>query len=373
MTMQRILIVFGIATACFVSASAARAAILYTMPETQQVEPADTVTLDVRLNSEQDTINAVQVRMLYDPTALEVVEVSKAGSFLVLWTEQPKVDAKVGVITFSGGTPNGSYVVNGRLVTIVFRSKHLGSTNLLFDTGTSGVYRNDGLGTKVSLTAKPAIIDVALTGRSLTINSSTHPDADTWYAKSFLQFNWLPSAGALYAYLLSDAPTALPDTRFGAALREAMYSNVKDGAYTFTLQEKLPNDTWGKPIHRRVLVDTKPPEAFTLQLTRDVVPDKLALVFDTTDVTSSVTRYVVQEGSVVTESATSPYLLLDQTQHQPITVTAHDAAGNSVEARLEPSTAPVATQLFSILPVALGTLLLIVVGVALVIVRKRRR
>ncbi|MEK7518585.1 MAG: cohesin domain-containing protein [Patescibacteria group bacterium] len=372
MILRRLILASSIAAACFLAVPAARAAIIYTLPETQQVDPADTFTVDVRLNSENDIINAAQVRVLYDPTALEVITVSKADSFLVLWTEQPKVDATAGVITFSGGTPNGSYVVNGRLVTITFRSKHLGSTNVLFDTGTAGVYRNDGFGTKVTLTAKPATINVALTGRAISIHSTTHPDPDTWYANSFFQVFWDVAADAVYAYRFSDDPTAVPDTRFGAAVREAMYSNVKDGAYTFTLQEKLINDTWGKPVHRRVLVDTKPPEAFTLQLTRDVVPGKLVLVFDTTDATSSVTRYAVREGNEVTENALSPYMLQDQTQHQLITVTAYDAAGNSTDAVVPASTAPVAAQSFPTLPVALGTLLLIALGATVVIVRKRR-
>ncbi|MDP2789979.1 MAG: cohesin domain-containing protein [bacterium] len=372
MTIRRFAIVVSVFATFVFSVPAVHAAVLYTMPEMQQVDPADTVTLDVRLNSEQDTINAVQARLLYDPAALEVVEVSKAGSFLVLWTEEPKVDAKAGVITFSGGTPNGSYVVNGRLVTIVFRSKLLGSTNVLFDTGTSGVYRNDGLGTKVALTAKPATIDVALTGRSLVINSTTHPNPDAWYAKSFLQFDWNVTPEAVYAYLLTGDPTALPDTRFGASLREAMYSNIKDGAYTFILQEQLPNDTWGEPVRRRALVDTKPPEAFTPQLTRDVVPGKLALVFAATDITSSVSRYRVQEGDTVTDFAQSPYTLHDQTQHQRITVTAYDAAGNHIAATVAPSTTPVASRSFPVLPVVLGVLLVLVAGGAVVVVRRRR-
>jgi hypothetical protein len=367
MTIRRFLIACSIVGACLVTAHAASAAILYTMPEAQQAEPNDTFTLDVRLNSQNDTINAVQARVLYDPSALEVLEVSKAGSFLVLWTEEPKVDAKAGVVTFSGGTPNGSYVVNGRLVTIVFRSKRLGSTNVLFDTGTSGVYRNDGFGTKVVLTAKPATITVALTGRSLVINSSSHPDPDVWYAKSFLQFDWNAAPDALYAYLLTDEPTALPDTRFGARLRDAMYSNVEDGAYTFVLQEKLPNDSWGTTIRRRVLVDTEPPEAFTPQLTRDVVPGKLVLIFAATDTTSSVSRYVIQEGDRTTENATSPYILHDQTQHQRITVTAYDAAGNATDAVVLANTAPVAGKLFSVQRVLLVALLVLIVGTGMAI------
>lgn len=371
MNTRRLLIAISIFAASLVGVPAARAAILYTQPEKQSVDPADTVTLDVRLNSENDIINAVQARILFDPTALEVVEVSKAGSFLVLWPEAPKVDAKAGVIIFSGGTPNGSYVVNGRLVSIVFRSKHLGSTNILFDTGTSGVYRNDGLGTKVALTAKPATIDVALTSRTLTINSTTHPNADTWYPSSFLKFDWNVMPDAQYVYFLSDEPTALPDIRFGASLREAMYTNIKDGAYTFTVQEKLPNDSWGTPVRRRVLVDTKPPDAFTPQLTRDVVPGKLALIFDAHDATSGVVRYHVQEGDGVTENSTSPYTLLDQTQHGQIRVTAYDAAGNFTTATIAPSAAPVARGAVLVMPFAFGALLVLVVGAAIFIVRRR--
>jgi hypothetical protein len=374
MTIRRILIVCSIVGACLVTAHAASAAILYTMPEVQQVEPNDTLTLDVRLNSQNDTVNALQARVLYDPSAMEVLEVSKAGSFLVLWTEEPKVDAKVGVVTFSGGTPNGSYVVNGRLVTITFRSKQLGSTNVLFDAGTSGVYRNDGFGTKVALTVKPATVNVALTGRSLAINSPSHPDPNVWYAKSFLQFDWNATPEALYAYLLTDdATAALPDVRFGARLRDAMYSNVNDGAYTFVLQERLPNDSWGTPVRRRVLVDTKPPEVFAPQLTRDVVPGKLVLIFAAHDATSGVVRYRVQEGEVVTEEASSPYILRDQRGAPALTVTAFDAAGNETVATLPvvgDDIVPASN--LHVLPLSVVAFLVLAAGVGIVIVRRRQ-
>jgi len=356
--------------ACLVGGPAVQAAILYTAPETQNVEPEETFTVDVRLNSENDIVNAVQVRMLYDPAALDAVEVSKAGSFLVLWPEEPAIDTKAGVITFSGGTPNGSYVVNGRLVSVVFRSKHLGATNILFDTGTSGVYRNDGLGTKVTLTAKPATIDVALTGGTLVINSSTHPNADTWYANSFLQFDWNAAPDALYTYLLSNDPTALPDTRFGASLREAMYSNTKDGAYTFVLQEKLPNDSWSKPVRRRALVDTQPPNAFTPRLTRDVVPGKLSLVFLATDSTSGVVRYQVKEGNALTDNATSPYTLRDQNGGTAITVTAFDAAGNETSATIAATSKALPRRAFPTLPFAVGAIFVIVCAGAIITVRR---
>jgi hypothetical protein len=358
-TLSRAFISMALATLCLLGGRAAQAAILSISPDQQSVAPGETVVAAVRLQSEHEIVNAAQVRVLYDAHALEVVTVSKAGSLLVLWPEEPKVDARAGVITFTGGIPNGSYVADGLLVTIVFRSLQLGQSPVLIDAGVSGVYRNDGLGTKAKLTVVPGTIDVRSSVSTLSISSPSHPDENAWYNRSIVQFTWTAAAGAQYAYTFSSDPNAQPDTRRGLVVSDATFSNVHDGTSYFILQEHLPNDTWAKPLIRRVNIDTTNPDLFTPQLTRDVIPGKLALVFLTRDATSSIVQYRVQEGGTITEHATSPYVLHDQTQHQQLTVTAYDAAGNATVATISPSTSPVAGKVPLVPLIVLGAILVL--------------
>lgn len=348
------------------------AAILYATPESQTVEVNRTAVVDVRLNSEKVVVNAVQARVTFNPDAVDILEVSKAGSFLKLWTEEPKVDYTAGVITFSGGVPNGSYVINGRLITIVLRPKLVGASTIGIDAGTSGVYLNDGLGTKVSLTTKPARLDAQVLASTLVISSPSHPNEDTWYQSLTAQFTWNATDGAQYAYILNDDPNAIPDTRFGLRTAEATFSDVREGTHYFAITERLPNDTWGPVLRRRVRVDRSAPEPFTVQPTRDVVPGKLAVVFATSDTVSEVVRYRVQEGAQVVENATSPYVLRDQQFRSDIQVSAFDAAGNerTVTVSAQPQGSP-AREYPAWLFVSGGVIVVLCVG-AVVIVRHRR-
>jgi hypothetical protein len=319
-----------------------------------------TFVVEVRLDSEKQIINAVQARITYDPQVLEFIQVSKSGSFLTLWAEEPKVDTTAGVITFTGGIPNGSYVISGRVISLVFRATTLGTTTIGIDSGTTGVYLNDGLGTKAALKVKAVNLEVIVPTSTLNITSSTQPEENSWYTNHTVHLEWTATQGAQYAYLLSEDPAALPDTRFGAFVDEASYTEVKDGIHYFILQEHLPNDTWGSPVRRRVLIDSTSPEAFTPTLTSDVVPGKLVLVFQATDSTSGVVKYDVQEGDTVSSNATSPYTLRDQQQKSTLTIKAYDSAGNVRVATIAAN--PTASRQIPYLPIAGGIAVVIIGG-----------
>ncbi|MEK7631265.1 MAG: cohesin domain-containing protein [Patescibacteria group bacterium] len=369
---NRLFSIFALAILAFTLAQhRATAAVLSVIPAKVNAAQDQLAVVEVRLNSETQVVNAVEGKITYDPTALEVVDVSKAGSFLTLWAEGPKVDAVAGVVSFVGGVPNGSYVINGRVLSLVFRPKVLGATTIGVDTVLSSVRLNDGLGTATPLRAETSTVTVGVNDSSISLVSSTHPQENAWYNAGNVALAWTPTKDALYAFLLADEPAALPDERFGTAMAEATFTDVQDGAHYFILREKLPGDAWRTVAIRRVLVDTVMPEGFTPVLTRDVIPGKLALVFQTTDETSDIVRYTVQEGSVVADNAASPYTLLDQKQRAAIVVTAYDAAGNARAVTLAGSgLAPDRSSHLLIL--IIGGILVVSSGMAVYIVRRRR-
>jgi hypothetical protein len=351
--------------------SNAHAAVLSIIPAKLAAAQDQLAVVEIRLNSEQQVVNAVEGRVTYDPLTLEIVEVSKAGSFLTLWAAGPTVDSTAGVVAFVGGVPNGSYVINGRVLSLVFRPKVLGTTTVGFDAALSSVRLNDGKGTATPLRAETSTVTIGVSNSTINVVSSTHPQENSWYSSKDVQIAWTPTKDALYAYALSDEPAALPDDRFGTQVAVAAFADSTDGAHYFILRERLPKDIWRTVAIRRVLIDTTNPVDFTPVLTRDVVPGKLALVFQTTDETSEIVRYRVQEGDTVTDNATSPYTLQDQKQRSALLVSAFDSAGNERRAKLPGSGLPVERSPY--LPIlAVGILLILLSGGAVLVVRRRK-
>lgn len=61
---------------------------------------------------------------------------------------------------------------------------------------------------------------------------------------------------------------------------------------------------------------------------------KIFLSFQATDDLSGVARYEVKEGSMVTVVTSGVYILQDQSQRTPISITAFDQAGNKIETKI---------------------------------------
>lgn len=353
------------------AAQSTQAAILTLQPAKLAAKQDALGVVELRLNSDQDVVNAVEGRVTYDPAALEVVEVSKASSFLTLWIAEPTVDPIAGVVTFTGGTPNGSYVINGRVLTLVFRPKTLGVTSIALDSLATSVRLNDGLGTAATLRLEPSVVTVGVNDSATTVTSTTHPDEQVWYAANDIALAWTPVSGASYAFHLTADPAALPDERFGTSVAVASYTDVADGEHYFVLRERLPKDSWRTVAIRRFRVDTTSPEDFTPVVTSDVVPGKRVLVFQTTDTTSEVVRYTVQEGDSITDQATSPYILKNQKRQQDLLVTAFDAAGNERSVKI-PGVQDAAKRQPYLPILGVGAVLLLLGGGAILVVRRRK-
>lgn len=84
-------------------------------------------------------------------------------------------------------------------------------------------------------------------------------------------------------------------------------------------------------------IDTTPPEKFVPLLSRspEIFDGQWFLVFDTTDKGSGIAKYQVREGNGEFKDATSPYLILDQSLNQKLTVRAIDNAGNFRDAQVK--------------------------------------
>jgi hypothetical protein len=203
--------------------------------------------------------------------------------------------------------------------------------------------------------------EIVVPTATLALTSISHPDENKWYAKSNVNLSWSPTKDAVYAFLLATDATELPNTQLAKVTSETTFTEQTDGAYTFVIQEKSPNDNWSAAVRRRVLIDTTQPEVFSPQLTKDVVPGKLVLIFQAQDLTSGISHYEIQEGDSPFTITTSPYVLRDQHQHSDLTIRALDKAGN-IRVAYIPAAAETTTPLLIWIVVA-GAGAVLVVGV----------
>jgi len=136
----------------------AKGAILYLEPLRSTHNQGDTFIVEVRLDSQGEYINAVEVNLGFDKDILEVQDLSQGNSVLTLWIKKP--DFSNGVISFIGGTPGGYQGPEGLLIKIAFLGKVQGDARVVFQNN-SKILLNDGKGTPADLITESANFSIS--------------------------------------------------------------------------------------------------------------------------------------------------------------------------------------------------------------------
>jgi len=248
------------------SSSFAFAAKLYFEPSTGEYHPRDTFIEEIKIDTEGECINALEVNITFSNDILEAVDFSQGESILTLWVKTPTINQKEGLISFIGGIPGeycgriagdpGPSNILGKIVfkipgLIVRETKDNFAEIKFLDT--SQVILSDKLGTKAKLTTRGAI------------------------------FKILSEPGKL-------------------------------------------KDEWQEEIKK----DNIPPEPFEIEINQDplVFEGKYFIIFSTRDKQTGIDYFEVKEGKKDWEKAESPYLLEDQRLKSIIKVKAVDKARN---------------------------------------------
>lgn len=267
------------------------AALLYFDPGAADVYRGDTVTLDVRLDTDEgECVNTVDAVVHYDP-AIRAVDISRGDSILNLWVEDPVIDEDSHTIRFAGGLPGGYC---GRI------PGDPSLTNIIL----SLVFRSPGL----------------------SIGGGDSPTARVWLDES-TQVLLHDGSGSNAHVRLQDAVITLKDT-----------------------PGSIPSDSWNEEVTN----DTELPADFTITLTRDdtAFSGKYFIIFNSVDKQSGIDHYEIMEepfsefgafrwgrADAPWMRAESPYVLTDQTLNSTIRVKAIDKAGNERIAVLVPEEA----------------------------------
>ncbi|MGH2565443.1 MAG: cohesin domain-containing protein, partial [Ginsengibacter sp.] len=145
-------IIYGIALfVYFISFSAgishASAATLNLSPSSGSYEVGDIISVKVYVNSEQASINAVSGTINFSASNLKIVSVSKSGSMVSLWAQEPYFSNTAGSASFEGVVLNGYEGSAGTILTLVFKVLSTGTASIKFPS--ASILANDGQGTNI--------------------------------------------------------------------------------------------------------------------------------------------------------------------------------------------------------------------------------
>jgi hypothetical protein len=127
------------------------AATLGFRPDSGSYSVGDTINVKIIVNSASKSINAVQAQVKFSNDVLSLNSISKSGSIINLWAQEPSYSNSSGTASLEGVVLSGYSGTSGTVATLVFRVKASGNANIQIQT--ASVLANDGNGTEV-LTSK---------------------------------------------------------------------------------------------------------------------------------------------------------------------------------------------------------------------------
>lgn len=337
---------------------------LYFSPSSGQVATGQTFSTVVRVNTGGTAINAIEGSVVFDEQKLSVVSVSKSGSLLSIWAEEPKFSNAEGTVEFAGGIPTPGYSgSNGLVLTITFRAKTsvTGSADITLVSG--GILANDGYGTNILSSLgratynfnsqasqptpeiKPQVSTAPSSGDNdsrLAIKSTTHSDQERWYSSKDPAFKWdLPAGTTQILLVLSKRANSPPIISYSPPITEKVLTDIEDGSWY--LNGQLKNSSGTSPISSfRFNIDTQAPENFDIVRLdpEDETNPQPKLLFESSDKTSGLDRYEIKIGAdewikIEPSLAGRPYAMpLQKYGEYPVEIKAFDKAGNSSSAKI---------------------------------------
>ncbi|OGF25022.1 hypothetical protein A2331_00535 [Candidatus Falkowbacteria bacterium RIFOXYB2_FULL_34_18] len=347
----------------------AAGASLYLTPSTGTHVINSTFRVSVMVNSGGEPINAAEGSISYDTNFLEATAVSK-GNVFMFWTAEPAING--GNIRFGGGSPSPYTGTAGHVISITFKAKKAGDAQVRFTSG--AVLANDGKGTNILASmgsasykvspyieapkqdatskepAKPQEVDY----NKPKIESITHPDSDSWYNKTTAEFKWeLPVGVTDISIDFNKEPADDPGSKSDGLLSEKKYENIEHGIWYLHLKFKDAKK-WGTIAHFKIMVDTKSPLDFKIEVKEEEAGDWPELSFATKDEDSGMGKYEIFIGSLEhqahelnPETTTLKVSDLSVGDHT-VMVRATDKVGNeivkTVDFTINPIEAPVITE-----------------------------
>lgn len=373
--MKRKIIWFGVLAVAIIIPKIGLAATFSITLDKDTFTPGTQFVANIKIDSEDASVNAAQATINFSRDTLEVVSIDKESSVFNFWLQDPAFDNAAGQLSFIGGSTSGFTGKSLEALKVNFKVKGAGAGSLTFSDG--AITASDGSGTNLlsgmkgaqfqisGVTGGGAVITpppaaqvipppvqiqrtptpaVAVSAKpALTVN--LYPDQNKWsnVTGNFLVSWTLPSDVSAVATAVNKDPGSSPSTSEG--LFDNKYFKALDDGIWY-LHVRFRNDLgWGQTMHYKISIDTAPPAAFEVRVDESTSTDNPTptIRFGTSDQPSGIDYYGVQIGSAqpirVTDSQLK--LPLQAPGIHRISVQAHDKAGNITERHFDLNILPI--------------------------------
>lgn len=328
----------------------ALAANLSISPSSVTTKVGKTFSVDLVVNNNIDAINAASALITFPQDTLSVVSISKVGSFISLWAEEPTFSNEKGIVTLEGVALNpGFNKATGKIVSVTFKALQEGNVSILVKSGS--VLANDGNATDVLKTTGAAFVYINNNDKVAevvketvvpVITSPTHPDSSLWYGRKDASFEWkLPDGVTAVRTVYSDKDTSIPTKVYDPPVNNRSFTVDADGIMYMAVQFKNASG-WGAISRYKFQVDSQAPESLKASfpdgaVTTNQTPAVLVLADDVLSKIRTITMSI-DSGQPV-EFPVDPsnlYRLPKQNSgNHTVVVNAVDNAGNSSTVSLD--------------------------------------
>ena len=306
----------------------AYAARLYFFPQNISVSEGDSFVVEVRLNTEGELINAIDVEGNVSTGIIESINTS--NSLIQIFVESTQTGDNT--FRFTGGTPGG-FEGDGIIGRLNVRATETGESNINFDKSAKVL---TALGQKTAIPLSFIDTTAEISPPSLNrikLSSRNHPDENKWYSNTTLNIHWDLEDGVEYSYLVSRDQSAMPDETPDQPEGKLEWQGdisiegLDNGIFYFTVKRVGETDI----ARLRTMIDTTPPEWVAFESSEGVpeTRDRAFLTFIAKDELSGISHYEALVDREPAESVTAPYILPND--FGTVTIIAYDNAGNSVE------------------------------------------
>ena len=364
-------------TLFFVLVYSVSAAIIYMLPERGNFARGDIITVDIKIDSEKESINAAQGTINWSNTVLEFVDVSKDGSVFNFWVQDPELSSEKNSLSFIGGTAKG--LSGGALQILKIRFKAIGAGTAELPIVEAVVTASDGRGTNVlsdiktvtyvvgaagtvpptpaptTPAAQPVIVKreavpakVLPTKSTLRVPLYQHSERWNNYLGETIVFWDLPPDVVAVAATVNHNPSTAAQTAEKELATGKSFGILEDGVWYIHVRFKN-NIGWGPSEHYRVAIDTEPPVSFDTVITEGATTDNPSptLQFRSSDALSGLKEYEIKVDNneaikIAVAEFTGKFIMpLQVPGIHELNIKAIDEAGNSVEDKVSLEILPI--------------------------------
>lgn len=166
--MRYLLIIFILFIGYGFSFLHASAATISAVSDFSALHVGDVFTVDLFVDTEGQTINAIEMELIFPEELLEYVSNDDGESPVSLWIDKPFYH-DLNLITLSGITPGGFIDREVNIITITFKAKKVGQGNI--EISKADLLLHDGLGTAANVTKQNLHISVSEGESEITYNA----------------------------------------------------------------------------------------------------------------------------------------------------------------------------------------------------------